>query len=76
MRTVQEAIGELPPEAFNAAARVAAAMIAAVDARTPTAPPRHRQLRGEGDPRGPARAAGRSSKPAGTAAVVDRATAA
>ncbi len=35
VRVVQKAIGELPPEAFNAADRVAAAMIAAVDAERP-----------------------------------------
>jgi NAD(P)-dependent dehydrogenase (short-subunit alcohol dehydrogenase family) len=35
VRVAQKAIGELPPEAFNAADRVAAAVIAAVDAERP-----------------------------------------
>ncbi len=35
VRVVQKSIGDLPPEAFNAADRVAAAIIAAVDAERP-----------------------------------------
>jgi short-subunit dehydrogenase len=38
VREVQKAIGELPPEAFNAAGRVVAAILAAVEAERP---PRH-----------------------------------